>query len=320
MAFAEIAYDNLDRLQSLEIQGAGLPYGIKARLFEAARSVHDAPMVETAARILDRGPGTVGIVTGAQVPDHMPLGENDGPLGSVILAKSLHQIGHKVIFYTDAAAAEPIEALLRWLKLDLPVERLSIGDEAAQREIAHTLDMAVAVERLGGNPKGILYGATGVSRSDFRCNTDTLFRTLAELNKSTIGIADGGNEIGCGKIHHIISDTLSELNYRDRTPCGGGIFSVVPTDCLVIATTSNLGCAGVTAALALMRKELELCHDAGLERRLIAKGAEIGLTDGGSGKVTEAVDGVAADDHAAVVALMQAVVRRALAQPEERAF
>ncbi|MEL0022013.1 MAG: glutamate cyclase domain-containing protein, partial [Rickettsiales bacterium] len=127
-------------------------------------------------------------------------------------------------------------------------------------------------------------------------------------------------ERGCGKIYHINSDTLAELNYRDRTPCGGGIFSVVPTDCLVIATTSNLGCAGVTAALALTRKELALCHNAELERRLIAKGAEIGLTAGGSGKVTEAVDGVAADDHAAVVALMQAVVRRALARPEERAF
>ena len=316
----EIALANIDRLQSLELQGAALPYGVKARLFEAAQSVHEGSLVGGAARILRGPPRMIGIITGAQVPKKMPLGENDGPLGSLVLARALRKIGHTVNFYTDDAAAIPIEKLLDWLEIEASVIRLEPGSEDAQIDIANTLDVIVAVERLGGNPNGILYGATGVSRSDFRCNADTLFRRMSELGKPSIGIADGGNEIGCGKIHKLISQTLSKLNYCDRTPCGGGVFSVVSTDVLVIATTSNLGCAGVVAALALLQGNADLCHSAGDELRLIEKGVEIGLTDGGTGRVIAAVDGVSATDHAALVGLMQSIVRRALAGPEERGF
>lgn len=320
MEKSEIPFDNIDRLQSLEIQGAALPYGIKAALFEAARQVHDRPMVRAAAELLDRPPGRIGIVTGAQVPEKMPVGENDGPLGSIVLAKALHRIGHDVCIYTDAAAADPIEALAGWLKLSCPVIRLDSAGDQQQSGIAEELDIAVAVERLGGNPNGILYGATGMSRSEFRCNTDVLFREMAERGKPTIGIADGGNEIGCGKIHHIISRTLADLNYSGRTPCGGGVFSIVPTDVLVIATSSNLGCAGIVAALALLRRDVGLCHTAEEELALIEKGVALGLTDGGTGRVIAAVDGVAATDHAAIVGLMRSIVQRALATAVERGF
>ena len=315
-----IAYENIDRVLSLELQGAALPYGVKARLYEAARQVHEKPPVQAAAELLNRPPSTIGIVTGAQVPEKMPLGENDGPLGAVVLAKALTSIGHKVAFYTDTAAAAPIEELLEWLSIDAKLVRLEKGDTKIQKQIADSLDIAIAVERLGGNPNGILYGATGVSRSDFRCNTDTIFEAMTTLGKPTIGIADGGNEIGCGKIRHIIVETLADLNYADRTPCGGGIFSVVSTDVLVIATSSNLGCAGLIAALALHREDPSLCHTGDLERAIIAKGVEIGLTDGGTGRVIEAVDGVAAEVHAGLVSIMGAIVERALAKAAERDF
>ena len=316
----DIAFENIDRVLSLELQGAALPYGVKARLYEAARKVHTKSPVQEAAEFLNKPPCNVGIVTGAQVPEKMPLGENDGPLGAVVLAKTLQNIGHKVIFYTDTAAALPIEQLLDWLSIDVEVIHLKKGDTENQKQIAEYLDIAIAVERLGGNPNGIIYGATGVSRSEFRCNTDTIFESMTALGKPTIGIADGGNEIGCGKIRHIIVETLADLNYADRTPCGGGIFSVVSTDVLVIATSSNLGCAGLTAALAFLLKDPRLCHTKEMERAIIAKGVEIGLTDGGTGKVIEAVDGVAAELHASLVSIMEAIVERALAKAPERDF
>lgn len=315
-----VAFDNIDRLQTLEIQGPALPYGIKAKLFEAARAAHDRPLVLAAAELLDRPSCRVGIVTGAQVPEKMPVGENDGPLGSLVLAEALGRIGHEVSFYTDTAAAGPIEALAAWRGLDCPVVRLEPGSDDEQRSIAAGLDVAVAVERLGGNPNGIIYGATGVSRSGFRCNTDALFREMMALGKPTVGVADGGNEIGCGKIHAVIAETLADLNFTDRTPCGGGVFSVVPTDVLVIGTSSNLACAGVVAALALLRVDAELCHTAAAELALIEKGVALGLTDGGTGRVIAAVDGVPATDHAAAVGLMQAIVRRTLAAPLDRGF
>ena len=85
---AEAAYENLDRLSCLELQGAALPHGVKTGLYEAAREAEGRPLTLAAAELLDRPPAHIGIVTGAAVPDHMPAGENDGPLGAVVLARA----------------------------------------------------------------------------------------------------------------------------------------------------------------------------------------------------------------------------------------
>jgi hypothetical protein len=66
-----------------------LPYGIKARLFEVTQSVHEESMLGGASLILSGRPRVIDIVTGAQGPEKMPLGENDGPLESMVLARAL---------------------------------------------------------------------------------------------------------------------------------------------------------------------------------------------------------------------------------------
>jgi len=315
-----IAAENIDRLQCLEIQGRGLPRGIKGPLYEAVRAAHDRPLTLAAAEMLDRAPAHVGIVSGAAVPSHMPAGENDGPLGAAVLARALTRIGHRVTVYTDPAASNAFRVLLERYGLDVPVTKLALHDAAQQEAIAGEIDIAVAVERLGGNVNGIIYGATGVSRQDFRSNVDRLFRAATARGKPTLSIADGGNEIGFGKVHAKLVETMPGLNLADRTPCGGGIVSVVPTDVLVMATSSNLGCYGVCAALAVKRNEPALCHTPDEEIALEHIGVGLGLTDGGSGRRIAAVDGIPVADNAAVVTLMQAIVARALASTVERGF
>ncbi len=127
---AETAYANLDRLSCLEIQGAALPHGVKTGLYEAAREAEGRPLTLAAAELLDRPPARIGIVTGAAVPDHMPAGENDGPLGSVVLAQALVRMGHRVSFYTDPPAAPAIEALAARYGLDAPTVHLGLHDTA----------------------------------------------------------------------------------------------------------------------------------------------------------------------------------------------
>ncbi len=317
---AEAAYLNLDRLSCLEIQGAALPHGVKTGLYEAAREAEGGPLALAGARLLDRPRSHVGIVTGAAVPDFMPVGENDGPLGSVVLGRALVRMGHRVSFYTDPPAAPPIEALAARYGLDAPTVHLGLHDTAQQDAIAAELDVAVAVERHGGNPHGNLYGVTGTPRHPFRSNVDHLFRTMTASGKPTLGVGDGGNEIGFGKVYDRLCARMPEYNLKEKTACGGGIFTVMPTDVLVVGTSSNIGCYGVVAALALMRGEPELCHTPEEERAITAYGVELGLTDGGSGTVIAAVDGVPVEDNAAVVHLMRAVVRRALAQSGDRGF
>ena len=315
-----LACENIDRLQCMELQGRALPRGVKAGLYDLARAVHDEPLVLAAARMLNEGPRHIGIVTGAAVPVHMPVGENDGPYGAVVLARALMRLGHWVSIYTDAMAAAPLQALIARYEIDVPIVELEINDLKQQTAIAGDLDVAVAIERLGGNPNGINYGATGVSRAEFRCNVDHIFRTATELGKPTLSIADGGNEIGFGKIYDALCERMPEYNYKDRTPCGGGVYSVVPTDVLVVATSSNIGCYGVVAALALLREDLSLCHTPEEERALEYIGIGLGLTDGGSGRQIAAVDGVPMEDNAAIVHLMRSSVERVLQTAPERGF
>ncbi len=314
------ACENIDRLQCMELQGRALPRGLKGPLYELARAAHDEPLVLAAAKLLNEGPRHIGIVTGAAVPGHMPVGENDGPLGAVILANALTRIGQRVSIYTDNAAMPPLQALIERQKIDVPIVELQRNDKDQLQAIAEELDVAVAIERLGGNPNGIVYGATGVSRSDFRCNVDHLFNTAMALGKPTLSIADGGNEIGFGKIYDALCERIPEYKLADVTPCGGGVYSVVPTDVLVVATSSNIGAYGVVAALALLREDLSICHTPEEEMALEYIGVGLGLTDGGSGRQIAAVDGVPVEDNVAIVQLMRSTVQRALEKTSDRGF
>ena len=316
----EIAADNIDKLINIEMRRSGMPRGKKWVLWEVARAQATEPLVLAAARLLDRTPSDIAIVTGAAVPGHMPVGENDGPFGSVVLAAALTKIGHKVTIYTDPDALPPIDMLARRAGLKSEVLPLALGDNAQQEKIAARHDLFVAIERLGGNRNGFIYGVTGVSRSPHRANVDTIFKTAAKLGKPTLGIGDGGNEIGFGKVHAELEKRLPDHTMAHKTPCGGGVFSVVPTDVLAVGTSSNIGAYGVVAALAMLRRDPALCHTPEEEEALHHVGVGLGLVDGGGGDRIPWCDGIPFDCNAALVRLMRNIVERTLEPPRLRTF
>ena len=316
----EIAAENMDRLLCIEMRRKGMPRGFKWSLYEEARAISDGPMVLAAARLLDRPSASIGIVTGAAVPEHMPLGENDGPFGSTVLAAGLVAIGHRVSIYTDPACAAPIAALLQRLGQTVPVVELRMGDAAQQDAMAKDHDVLVAIERLGGNIHGKLHGVNGVSRDAFRCNVDHAFRTALERGKVTVGIGDGGNEIGFGRLRARLEQRLPEFAQKEKTAGGGGIFATVETTQLVVASTSNLGAYGVLAALAMLKGDAGLCHTATEEIALHHIGVGLGLVDGGGGGRIPWCDGIPAESNAAVVELLANIVARTLEAPRLRKF
>src|SRR5882757_9530884 len=147
----EIAADNIDKLINIEMRRTGLPRGKKWVLWEVARAISSEPLVLAAARLLDRAPSDIAIVTGAAVPGHMPVGENDGPFGSVVLAKALTRIDHKVTIYTDPDPLPPITMLAKRAGLDIEIVPLVLGDTAQQEKIGAAHDIFVPIERLGVN-------------------------------------------------------------------------------------------------------------------------------------------------------------------------
>ena len=316
----QVAGENIDRVMNLEIRRPGPRAGIKWPLYTIARGKLNESMVLAAARRLDCAPCNIGIVSGAAVPERMPNGENDGPFGSVVLSRALLAVGHRPTIYTDPECAESFRVLLHRYELDVPVVNLILGDTAGQEDIASREDQLIAIERLGGNTNGHLYGVTGVSRSAHRANVDHLFRTATTLGKPTLGIGDGGNEVGFGNVHAELWSECGQHAMADTTPCAGGIFSVVETDVLVVASTSNLGAYGVVAALALLREEPALCHCPQDELSLHDIGIELGLTDGSTGRVLPWCDGVPSECSAAIVQIMQGIVEQSMQLAAPRGF
>jgi len=313
-----IACDNIEKLLCVELRRKGLPRGYKWPLYEIARATAEEPLILAAARLLDRPPARVTLVSGAAVPGHMPVGENDGPFGTAVLARALAALGHRIRVVTDPDCAPPIAFLLERYGVPATMRTVAVGEDVAP--LTDEGDVFVAIERLGGNANGIVYGVTGVSRAAFRANLDALFRRAGELGKATIGIGDGGNEIGFGNIRGEIEARIPDYAQKDRTPCGGGILSTVETDVLVVASTSNQGAYGVAAALALLRGDLALAHTPEEEVALHHVGVGLGLTDGGTGTRIAACDGISAEANAAMVRLVREIVELTLLPERPRSF
>jgi len=74
---------------------------------------------------------------------------------------------------------------------------------------------------------------------------DYMFNEALEKNILTIGVGDGGNEIGMGNIYKSITHIL---------PLGNIIASKTRTTSLVVSEVSNWGVYGIVAALSILTR------------------------------------------------------------------
>src|SRR5262249_21382366 len=131
---------------------------------------------------------------------------------------------------------------------DAPIDELSVC-----RRIYSSGDREAGLDR--GWPE------KGASRLRTRGQRDrrnvTRLRGLGRVRPVTVGIGDGGNEIGMGAARARIA-RIDPLRAR--------IAAVVGVDHLVVAGVSNWGAYGVVAALGLLTAN-DLLHTAEVERR-----------------------------------------------------
>ncbi|MDP9607167.1 UNVERIFIED_ORG: hypothetical protein J2W38_006988 [Variovorax paradoxus] len=330
--------NRIDRLMTLEIRplSGGLPPGIVVPMYEVCRAHHEGPLSMAAAAALKEKvvPGsTVFIATGAGVSPKLPWGETDGPVGAAALAAALVKgLRAKVVFVTEEAHMAPIKAAVDLMNAKLAVwaeekpgrdvqpitiESFPIGMNRGQTRSralieTHRPSAVVFVERDGPNVEGQFHGVRGDCRDPLAVGYVYLLAYhAAEAGIVTIGIGDGGNEVGFGAVRESIRDVLP-LRGRSLAGHESGVVTVVATDVTVSAAVSNWGACAVGAALAVLVGDEELLHDADTEHELIAVTVAAGARDGATSKQAMVVDGIAFDGHLAFVNLLSAVARMSI--------
>ena len=302
----KIACKNIDRLISVQSRPKGMPRDDLFELYQLLDA--DGPISYQIAQAFLAQPGCrVGIVTGATDKVNFPNGESDGPLGAAALARALDLLGYSVTLYTESAAAMGLREMEKILGTAVPVEELALDDREQFHAIAQKLDICLFTEKLGMNEKGVQHSVTGHARSGNRAYVDWIAWEMNELGKTTIGIGDGGNEVGFGKVF-MAARKLIEHGEHCLCGCGGGIITRTATTYLYPVSISNWGCYALCAALAIGAENKKLLVLPEEERAMLTRCMEIGLVDGGTGEPRFALDGVDGEVSVGVVRMIQEMV------------
>jgi hypothetical protein len=277
--------------------------GISHELYEAARRKTGAPLTMAAARVLAEHvrPGDrVLIFTGWPSRSWLIKGltETDGPVGAAVLARAMEQV----------LGAVPIlvmeESLLRFGEVALRAAGLIVSDletalrskpgppsaavgaaiafptgwEEARRETEPFLERIapaalIAVELPGANAQGAYHNVTAREvPSELVIKADLLFAEARRRGIATIGIGDGGNELGMGNVKEAVAAHL---------PHGAKVAPATEVDVLVAACISNWGAFGLAAAICALAGRPDGLADIDVVRiteRLADAGAIDGLT------------------------------------------
>lgn len=136
----------------------------------------------------------------------------------------------------------------------------------------------------------------GTSSDDVEVESSTgADETLAMTLPTTIGIADGGNEIGCGRI------AWSTLRKAVKTGPAALTACRIPTDYLILSGISNWGAYGLGAAVAALAGKQDSLRawtsdrEAAILQAIVAAGG----VDGMSKRAESSVDGLALEPYLA---------------------
>ena len=308
----KVACKNIDRLVSVQSRPNGMPRDDLYELYQMLDA--DGPIsYQIAQAFLANPQAKVGIVTGATDKINFPNGESDGPLGAAAIARALEKLGYDVTIFTEEPAVMGVKEIQKILNSNVPVEAFNGLDDREQfHEIAQRLDICLFTEKLGMNEKGIQHSVTGRARTGNRAFVDWIVWEMEELGKVTIGIGDGGNEIGFGKVF-LAARKLILHGKECVCGCGGGIITRTATTYLYPVSVSNWGCYALCAALAIGTKNPDLVVLPEEERTMLKRCVEIELNDGGSGKPYYAIDGIEGEVSVGLVRMLQDMVRVTLA-------
>ncbi|MBM3944533.1 MAG: DUF4392 domain-containing protein [SAR202 cluster bacterium] len=242
---------------------------------------------DQAAKLILDNPGTAIIVTGfyiltAKAP------ETDGPPGAIVIGKALQGLGYKVVYVTDryTAAVMSGSAGKGAEVVNFPITGVEESKAFAKQTLAkYKPSVLIAIERCGLTDEGKYRNMRGLEITDFNAKLDYMF----DGSVPSVGIGDGGNEIGMGNLASVVESTPSLV----KKAC------VIKVDRLVITSVSNWGGYGLAAAISL-RKKKNLLLSVKEEQELLKRTVNLGAVDGMSAKPEYKADGFTMEENSAL--------------------
>lgn len=209
--------------------------------------------------------------------------ETDGPPGALVLASALEQLGKPVTIVADKHSQRILQRGLASVGCQAQLALFEAGEPIRSEDVLrpHTTHF-IAIERPGRACDGKYYNFRGEDISPWVAAVDDLLIDCERRHIVTIGIGDGGNELGMGQVSHDV----------DTHVAPGRAFSCkLFTDYCLCAGVSNWGGYGKAALLSnIVGRNLlpEPRQLAGLLSAITAAGA----VDGVTGRNEPTVDGL----------------------------
>ena len=252
---------------------------------------------QAAQYIMDH-PGNVAIVTGFYI---LSAGspETDGPAGAIAIGNALQALGRKVTYITDSYTVSVLRGLLEdgTEVVDFPIADVETSRKATLEILARlNLSLIISIERCSRTNDNAYLNMRYVDITPHTARLDYLF----EAGIPSVGIGDGGNEIGMGNLVEFIP--LVETLPNDP--------AVTKVDRLIISSVSNWGGYGLVAALSGLAGR-NLLPTVESETRVIERSVDMGAVDGTTGEKKYYVDGFTTQENGELLARLHAVVEGA---------
>ena len=325
MASVEELGLQLDSLINIDFVGRGL----SQRLFEAATIYHGSSLTALAAGKLEEAvnPGdAVLILTGFRTPP-LFIQETDGPLGAASLARAVDIAleGRPVIVTENEETSLgitiatcrgaglsliPIECLMeKEIRHAAAITAFTMKEEKALEEARSLIERikpkaVISIEKCGKNRKGIYHNQGGMDVSNYHCKIEYLIEEASRRGILTIGIGDGGNEVGMGVIENTVRKYIDN-GEKCICPCGAGIASVSKVDILVTANVSNWGGYAVAGLLAKLKERPHALHSQENEELMFQFSMMAGAIDGDQGVINKSADNMGIEVHKSILALIR---------------
>ena len=240
------------------------------------------------AEIVLSNVGKVFITTGFYILTAGTI-ETDGPPGAIALGNGLEKLGYEVVYITDSYASKFLDEYRSHKSrlIDFPICSDEESGKYSKTLLAEEKPaILISIERCGRSHDGLYRNMRNLSITEYTAQIDRLF----DLHNTTIGIGDGGNEIGMGNVYKAVEKSAQLV----EDP------AITKVSELVISSVSNWGGYGLLAQLS-KATGINLLPNIVDEKDMIEGMVNLGAVDGVTGKSVYQVDGFELNQNAIIL-------------------